>query len=305
MTARSTLVPAAAALLVVAGCTPPELPPAQPGSAPPEPELVQPGVISTHREENFPTVDPVDGSLWFSSYEGQNFNRQTIMRAPREGGGWGAPAPVILAPGDEWGGRAPRFSPDGRRLYFTSNRPVVPGAASRDMNIWSVERQGRDGWGEPRPLPAPVNSDAADIHAAVTAVGDLFLASRRPGGSGLSDVYRIPRQGDGWGPAEHLGPPINDELSQPDLLVAPDGSWMVLVVTGHPQGLGEDDLFLSRFENGRWSPLEHLPAPINASGYEYGPTLSPDGTTLYFNSDRRGSADIYRIPLSALGVGRR
>lgn len=316
MPARPLLV-AVAALAAAAGCASPRpAPPGEPSTAParavpsaarpapPEPELVQPGVVSTDREENFPAIDPADGSLWFSVYEGENFNRQTMMRAPREDGGWGAPAPVPLAGGEEWGGRAPRFSPDGRRLYFTSIRPVSPSATRPDMNIWTMVR--RDGgWSAPSALPAPVNSDSLDLHAVVTAAGDLYLGSRRPGGMGRSDIYRIPRRGDAWGPAEHLGAPINDERSQPDLLLAPDGSWMVLVVTDHPQGLGGDDLFVSRRENGRWSAPEHLPAPINSAGYEYGPSLSPDGATLYFNSDRRGSADIYRVPASALGLGRR
>ena len=293
----------AAAALVAAGCGPRPAPPGAPGGGPPEPELVQPGVVSTAREENFPAIDPADGSLWFSAYEGEGFNRQTIMRAPRQGGGWGAPAAAILPAGDRWGGRAPRFSPDGRWLFFTSNRPVAPGGESRDMNIWAVERRG-GAWGEPRPLPAPVNSDVADIHAAATAT-HLYLATRRPGGLGLSDIVRVPRQGNGWGPAEHLGPPVNDERSQPDLAVAPDGSWMVLVVSGDPRGQGEDDLFVSRFASGRWSRPEPLPAPVNSPGYEYGPALSPDGATLYFNSDRGGSGDIYRVPLSALGLGRR
>lgn len=268
-----------------------------------EPELVQPGLISTDGEETFPAIDPVDGSLWFSMYEGESWNRQTIMRAPREGSGWGAPV-AVFPEGDEWRGRAPRFSPDGKRLYFTSNRSVAAGGERADMNIWVLERSGA-GWSEPRVLPEPVNSDKSDIHVVETANGDLYLASRRMGSMGESDIYRIPRNGDEWGPAEHLAAPLNDERSQPDLLVAPDGSWMILVVTDHPQGLGADDLFLVRQVGGRWGAPEHLPAPINSAEYEYGPTLSPDGATLYFTSQRRGSADVYRIPLSALGIDRR
>ena len=266
------------------------------------PEVVQQGVISTDKNETFPAIDPTDGSLWFSVYT-DNFDRQVIMRAARAQSGWEAPA-VVSFSGKAWGDRAPRFSPDGRRLYISSNRPTTAGGTAGTFHLWVLERTGRE-WGEPRLLPSPVNSTAADRHSSETRAGDLYFSSTRSGGSGRSDIYRAKRSGTGWSPVEHLPAPINDQMSQPDLLVAPDGRWMLLVITDHPQGLGGDDLFLSRFENGSWSAPKHLPAPINSSEYEYGPSLSRDGQTLYFTSHRRGSADVYRVSVSALGIGAR
>jgi hypothetical protein len=133
------------------------------------------------------------------------------------------------------------------------------------MNIWAAERTA-GGWSVPAVLAAPVNADEPDIHAPVGTGGGLYLASRRPGTLGRSDIFRIPRQGYSWGAAEHPPPPLNDERSQSDLWVAPDGSWMILVITDHPRGLGGDDLFISRFRNGDWSAPEHLPPPINSPG---------------------------------------
>jgi hypothetical protein len=43
------------------------------------------------------------------------------------------------------------------------------------------------------------------------------------------------------------------------------------------------------FKNSEWSTPEHLDAPINTAANEQGPTLSRDGLTLYFGSDRPGS----------------
>ena len=81
--------------------------------------------------------------------------------------------------------------------------------------------------------------------------------------------------------------------------MSPDGRWMILVVTEHPQGLGGDDLFLSEFKNGVWSALRHLPAPINSAEYEYGPSVSPDGKWLYFTSHRSGgNGDVYRVEMA-------
>ncbi|HEU0012936.1 MAG TPA: hypothetical protein VFQ45_04595 [Longimicrobium sp.] len=265
----------------------------------PTPERVAIPGVPDGTVMNFPAIDPVDGSLWFSIYRGEDFNRQTLVRAPYQEGWWGIPVPVILTRDDRWGARAPRFSPDGQRLYFTSNRPRSASDTVPNWNIWSAERRGT-WWGDLVSLPAPVNTDATEIHAAATAAGDLFVPSRRGGSLGLTDIWLVRRRGDGWDVPLHLPAPINDERSQPDLWVAPDGSWMVLVVTDHPQGLGGDDLFISRFVNGAWSTPVHLPAPINGPGYEYGPSVSPDGRMLYFNSERDGGVAIYRVPVSAL-----
>ena len=256
------------------------------------PELVQDGVISTTRNETWPSIDPADGSLWFSVYDA-NFDRQTIVRAPKSGSTWGTPAAVAFSTGTS-GDRAARFSPDGKRLYFSSSRALPGGTAGR-FHMWFVERTNA-GWTEPVALPEPLNSAAADRHASETGAGDLYFSSTR---TGANEIYHAKRTGNSWGSVEMLPATVNAAHRQTDLVVAPDGSWMLVVVTDHPKGLGGDDLFLSRRVNGAWTELEHLPAPINSKEYEYGPSLSPDGKTLYFTSHRRGSADVYRVPVAA------
>ena len=270
------------------------------GSIDVAPELVEPGVISTDANETFPAIDPVDGSLWFSTYSG-SFDEQTIMVARASETGFAEPAVAPFS--GTHGDRAPRFAPDGGRLYFTSNRPTSPGGSASDMNIWVVERLPDGGWGEPRLVPPPVSSpDGRDIHAAVTGDGTVYVASNRPGSRGRSDIFRIPAVDGGFGEAEALGPVINDSLSQPDIFVSADESWMILVITDGPDGLGGDDLYLARAADGSWSEPRNLGAPINSSDYEYGPTLSPDGRYLYYTSHRGGSADVFRVPVAALDV---
>lgn len=250
-------------------------------------ERVGAGVVSTDRNETFPAEDPVDGSLWFSTYD-DSFDDQTVMVAHRTASGWSAPE---IAPfSGTWGDRAPRFSLDGSALYFTSNRPGA--GAGGDMNIWRVRRSGDGGWTEPEPASS-LNSEAADMHVSVTASA-IWVASNRPSTAGRSDIYRI---AEGSGP-EHLPAPVNDARSQPDLWVSPDESWMVLAITDHPDGHGGDDLYVSRRTGTTWSAPHNLGPEINSSDYEYGPTVSADGRYLYFTSHRTGHADIYRVLLT-------
>lgn len=257
--------------------------------------VVGEGIVSTDGNETFPAQDPRTGALWFSVYE-SSFAGQTIVFASRTATGWSEPQVAPFS--GRWGDRAPRFSPDGSALFFTSNRPREEGGEPGDMNIWRVRRVD-DGWGEPEILAAPFNSDAEDIHAAVTPDG-LWLASNRPGGRGRSDIYRI-----SWGgEVLHPGATVNDELSQPDLWVSEDETVMILAITDHPRGLGGDDLYISRFDGSSWSVPENLGPRVNTEEYEYGPTVSADGRWLYFTSHRSGSADVYRVPLADVTGGR-
>jgi hypothetical protein len=133
------------------------------------------------------------------------------------------------------------------------------------------------------------------MHASVTNSA-LWLASTREGSLGRSDIYRIDQDG----AVDQLSAPINDENSQPDLWVSADETWMILVITNHPDGYGGDDLYLSRYDGNAWSVPENLGSEINTDEYEYGPTVSPDGEYLYFTSHRGGSADVYRVRLSSV-----
>lgn len=77
---------------------------------------------------------------------------------------------------------------------------------------------------------------------------------------------------------------------------------MILVSAGsRPDAAGGDDLYLLRREGEGWSPP--LPLPVNSFANEYGPWVTRDGRTLYFTSDRYGTADLFRVEMESLGIG--
>ena len=57
----------------------------------------------------------------------------------------------------------PVEAPDGHMLFLASNR--VPGAAgTKDLDIWVAYRESEDlPWGDAEPLPAPINTAAAEF----------------------------------------------------------------------------------------------------------------------------------------------
>jgi hypothetical protein len=79
-----------------------------------------------------------------------------------------------------------------------------------------------------------------------------------------------------------------------------DGSEMYLYRSNDYLG----DLFVSNFENGRWTKIRKLNKNINTSFWESHASISPDGKTLYFTSNRDGGfggLDIYKSERTTTG----
>lgn len=80
---------------------------------------------------------------------------------------------------------------------------------------------------------------------------------------------------------------------------SPDGKYLAYVYQ-HPAANGVPanyDIFRIPVAGGESEQLDSNP------GYDDGPDYSPDGKWIYFNSDRSGSWDIWRIPADGAGPG--
>jgi Tol biopolymer transport system component len=183
----------------------------------------------------------------------------------------------------------PRFSPDGRRVYFHS----------RD-DIWVGEKQG-DEWSEPRCLG--LISRFPELKAvympSVTMTGTLYFISPAHD----SSIYR----------AEF----VNGEYTKPQLLprninlppfhnwapfIAPDESY--LLFSSNRTGSLDDhgDLYISRRQaDGSWTDPVSLGEPVNSPVQEVFPGLSPDGKYLFFCRYTPGhNNDVYWVNAASI-----
>jgi Tol biopolymer transport system component len=82
---------------------------------------------------------------------------------------------------------------DGRRIYFTSNRPGGLGG----IDIWTAERATPRGeFCSPVNMGAPINSPDNDRSPSITLNGaELYFTSTRPGGFGNDDIYVVEHRG--------------------------------------------------------------------------------------------------------------
>lgn len=251
-------------------------------AAPREPEVFLPGLVSLPEQEEYRITFTPDGrtAFWAVGEVFFPFSRQaTVVYSEWSQGRWSEPRVAPFS--GVYSDLDPFFSPDGRRLFFSSIRPVG-GVEREDSELWVVERQG-NGWGEPRHLGDAVNSTSDELYSSVDSDGTLYFGSDRPGGYGLWDIWRAYPRGDGtYGPAENLGPAINTEGMDFNPAITPDGGTLLFTSIGRADGYGYGDLYAARGHWGRWRPARNLGPTVNTALDEYHPSLSPDGRTLYF-----------------------
>lgn len=141
-----------------------------------------------------------------------------------------------------------------------------------------------------------VNSPLPDYHPIITADQlTMYFTSRRPNtvsqgarssdGMYNEDVY-VTHYKSGWEKALPLPAPINTRLDDACVGLSHDGQTMFIY-----RGSNGGDLFISKYESGRWGTPE--PFQHNSPRSETSACLSPDGRRLFFVSDRLGTKDIF------------
>lgn len=117
------------------------------------------------------------------------------------------------------------------------------------------------------------------------------------------DLYISFRNDDGeWAKGEPVKSPLNTEFNEGAQSVSSDGKTIYFTICR-----GECNLYQSVLEpDGLWSPPQKLPPTINTERYsEKQPSISPDGRTLYFVSNRPegfGKFDIWKSELKPDGT---
>ncbi|WP_394825511.1 Xaa-Pro aminopeptidase [Pendulispora albinea] len=325
----------AALAIGLSGCR--ASPRASPGAAQPEAgpkgaALYGAGLFTTGAWDFFMAFSPDQRSVLFGRADDAFEVFDILETRLGPDGHWSPPVKPRFAA--HYSNADPHISPDGRRVFFISNRPEggKPGEAPRPIHdIWVAERdaQGargaRDPWGEARHLPAPVNDGTNDRWSpAVAQNGNLHFGADL-GGPGKTDLW-VSRWKDGvYQAPENLGDAINGAGLEVEPWIAPDESYLIFAGLRRPDCVGSYDLFFSRRIEGRWEKPRPLTA-VNTAASEFNHSVSPDGKWLYFSSGRRHAGplgerfdaprddrtvagvadgrkgDIYRIPMRELGL---
>ena len=210
---------------------------------------------------------------WGSSTAGQ----KTIFMATRRSQDWTKPLAMPFT-GDH-SDEDPFVSPDGRWLYFVSERSRNEGGEKSKGDIW------RYGLVEPHTLERlAINSVATEFSPVVTDPGTLYFASSRKGGPGQGDIYRADAEENGFGEPVVLGPAVNSPTGEWNVWVSPDETRMIFEASERSTNVSvAGDLYYSTRTASGWSAAIPLKS-LNGNGSDLLPRLHPDGQTLFYTT---------------------
>lgn len=150
----------------------------------------------------------------------------------------------------------------------------------------------------------PVYSNNELYFTSSRANAKIYEATGTP----FTDIYKAETSGANVNASTIAPLPdlINESnINEGCITFTPDGKTMIFAKgnTGKRKGTNDVDLYISRYRNGQWS--EATPININLpDAWESTPTLSPDGRTLYFSSNRKGGfggLDLYSAQMDSRG----
>lgn len=261
------------------------------GQDPPglSPKVFAPGVVSTGANELNAAFSPDGREFYFSQWEG---GRNTLMRMRTEDGLWTdrsvAPFSGTFSDVD------PFLSADGRRLYFSSSRPIHETGEEKDSDLWYVERGPSGGWGDPMRLGSPNALGPDDYYTSISLDGTLYFSRFQSHGAG-GDLYSSRFIDGDYAPPLLLEAPLSTDASEHDPLISLDGEYLIFA-SDRVGGYGEADLYISfATSQGDWTDPVNMGPVINSPGYDFCPMLSPDGRYLFFTRNRGGNGDIYWV----------
>ena len=146
-----------------------------------------------------------------------------------------------------------------------------------------------------------VNSEYRDYFPALTADGQTIIFTRNVKGN--EDFYTSSQKNGEWQKAKSLSKNINTpNYNEGAQSISPDGRYLFFTGCNRPDGVGRCDLYVCRKEGNDWSKPINLGNVINTTDWESQPSISADGNTLYFLSNRPGGFGGYDIWKSTFDV---
>jgi outer membrane protein OmpA-like peptidoglycan-associated protein/tetratricopeptide (TPR) repeat protein len=187
-----------------------------------------------------------------------------------------------------------------------ANKKTVQNPYLLNEDFYMSKKNKQQHWMPSFNIGEPVNTP--DNEGAVTISADgqylFFTACNREGGYGSCDIYFSYLDGDTWTKPRNIGAPVNTNAweSQPSLSY--DGKTLYFS-SNRPGGQGDMDLWMTKFENGKWTNPINLGDKINTPASEQSPYIHKDDKTLYFSSNGHigmGDLDLFMSAKQADGT---
>ncbi|WP_066829452.1 OmpA family protein [Rufibacter ruber] len=143
---------------------------------------------------------------------------------------------------------------------------------------------------KPQALGAVVNKFGLQYSPVLTADQRALLFTAREGNGPLDDedLYLAYRKDGQWQEPVSVSEAINSELNEGAASMSGDGRVLVFTTCNRKDSYGSCDLYISYRQGNKWSKPQNMGRNVNTSAWDSQPSLSADGRTLYFASNRKG-----------------
>jgi tetratricopeptide (TPR) repeat protein len=211
--------------------------------------------------------------------------------------------------------QTPCISADGMKLVFTTRRPQTTdspidiegdGKFFQDIyiSLWDTINKK---WLPSDEVSGNVNTAAHDACTSISPDGKqifLYKNDLKDIESRGGDIFVSKVISNKWKTPEPLGKPINTTYWEGGACISPDGKTLFFI-SERKGGYGRADIWMVKRKNKQeWDVPVNLGPEINSEFDEVGAFLAPDGKTLFFSSNGKGSMGSYDIFKTTLEAGK-
>jgi OOP family OmpA-OmpF porin len=186
----------------------------------------------------------------------------------------------------------------------TQNRKIIDRARMLLNNArFAKENQQVAAAYKQKQLSDTVNRFTLQYFPVLTADQQEIIYTRRLGNGPNDDedlvISRKNERGQ-WGIPQSISKNINTTYNEGTCTISANGRKLIFTSCVGREGYGSCDLYESLKIGSEWTEPKNLGINVNSAEWESQPSLSADGRTLYFVSDRRGGAGRRDIWVSTL-----
>jgi hypothetical protein len=203
--------------------------------------------------------------------------------------------PEIFAPDfistKEYGELNAVFTKDGNEFYFS--RRGVPGKYSKIM----VTRQINGSWSKPEPVNFSGIKDDIDLFITPDGKSMIYCSYEEKPGDTTSypnhDFWISNRVGERWSSPVPFAMEAMSVFEDYYPIVTDNGN---LYFNSQRGGPGTNDIYISKFLNGKYTNAEKLPEPINTPYREFDAFVTHDEALMIYSCEKPGGygrSDLY------------
>jgi hypothetical protein len=253
------------------------------------PKIFAPHIVSNGFANRDFTISPNGDEIFFTIQQRNLVS--VVMNSTKRNGKWSEPAVASFS--GIYNDLEASFTFDGKRIFFSSNRPLYSNDSTNDYNIWYTEKK-KGVWIDPIPLDTGINSEKDEFYPSVAKNGDLYFTTQIETGKGKEDIVMCEFKNGHYLPPVSLPEAINSKGYEFNAFVDPDEQFILFTAYGRNDDMGQGDLYLSIKKDGQWQPAVNLGKNINSTALDYCPFVTWDKKYLFFTSSRV----IYKSPFS-------